>query len=99
MRVDNFNASSIDYLIYAFTHTKNWGEWLAIKEEFAIAVMEIIEKAGTSFAFPSQTIYMMETDPPEIMAPPARSEAVERAREAIRNAERRTGLGEADDEG
>jgi len=99
VRVDNFNASSIDYLIYAFTHTKNWGEWLAIKEEFAIAVMEIIEKAGTSFAFPSQTIYMMETDPPEIMAPPARSEAVERAREAIRNAERRTGLGEADDEG
>ena len=99
VRVDNFNASSIDYLIYAFTHTKNWGEWLAIKEEFAIAVMEIIEKAGTSFAFPSQTIYMMETDPPEIMAPPARSEAVERAREAILRAERRTGLGEADDEG
>ena len=58
VRVDNFNASSIDYLIYAFTHTKNWGEWLAIKEEFAIAVMEIIEKAGTSFAFPSQTAYL-----------------------------------------
>ena len=99
VRIDNFNASSIDYLIYAFTHTKDWGEWLAIKEEFAVAVMEIIEKAGTSFAFPSQTIYMQETDPPEIMAPPARSEGVERARERIALAQRRRGIGEADDEG
>lgn len=99
VRIDNFNASSIDYLIYAFTHTRDWGEWLAIKEEFAIAVMEIIEKAGTSFAFPSQTIYMMETDPPEIMAPPARSEGVERARERIAQATRRKGFGEADEEG
>lgn len=99
VRVDNFNASSIDYLIYAFTHTKDWGEWLAIKEEFAVAVMEIIERAGTGFAFPSQTIYLQETDPPEIMAPPARSEGVERAREMIEVAKRRRGLGEADDEG
>ena len=99
VRIDNFNSSSIDYLIYAFTHTKNWGEWLAIKEEFAVAVMDIIEKAGTSFAFPSQTIYMLETDPPEIMAPPARSEGVERARQMIAASESRRGLGEADDEG
>jgi len=99
VRIDNFNASSIDYLIYTFTHTKDWGEWLAIKEEFAVAVMEIIERAGTGFAFPSQTIYLQETDPPEIMAPPARSEGVERARAAIEQASRRRGMGEADDEG
>ena len=61
--------------------------------------MEIIERAGTGFAFPSQTIYLQETDPPEIMAPPARSEGVERARAAIENASRRRGMGEADDEG
>jgi MscS family membrane protein len=99
VRIDNFNASSIDYLIYAFTHTKDWGEWLAIKEEFAVAVMEIIEKAGTGFAFPSQTIYLQETDPPEIMAPPARSEGFERARQKIEHATRRKGYGEAEDDG
>ncbi|MEZ5952928.1 MAG: mechanosensitive ion channel family protein [Hyphomonas sp.] len=99
VRVDNFNASSIDYLIYTFTKTKDWGEWLAIKEEFAVAIMQIIEKAGTGFAFPSQTIYLQETDPPEIMAPPARSEGVERARQRIAEAQRRKGIGEADDEG
>ena len=99
MRIDNFNASSIDFLIYTFTHTKDWGEWLAIKEEFAVAVMDIIEKAGTGFAFPSRTIYLQESDPPEIMAPPARSEGVERARKAIAAAGKQRGMGEADDAG
>jgi MscS family membrane protein len=61
--------------------------------------MDIIEKAGTSFAFPSQTIYMQETDPPEIMSPPARSESVARAQQMIEQSGKRRGMGEADDEG
>lgn len=32
--------------------------------------MQIIERAGTGFAFPSRTIYLQQADPPEIMAPP-----------------------------
>ena len=70
VRVDAFNASSIDFMIYTFTKTTNWGEWLKIKEEFAYAVMDIIERNGAAFAFPSQTIYMNQEDPPEIMSPP-----------------------------
>lgn len=70
VRVDAFNTSSIDFLIYTFTNTTNWGEWLKIKEEFAFAVMDIIERNGAAFAFPSQTIYMNQEDPPEIMSPP-----------------------------
>ena len=99
IRVDSFNASSIDFMIYTFTHTKNWGEWLAIKEELAVACMEIIERAGTSFAFPSRTLYMQQQDPPEIMAPPQRSDATLKALEERRETERTRGMGEADDEG
>lgn len=99
VRVDNFNASSIDFLIYTFTHTKNWGEWLAIKEEFAVACMEIIERAGTSFAFPSRTLYMQQQDPPEIVAPPPLSEGVAQAKRERALLERTRGPGEADDEG
>lgn len=73
VRVDTFNSSSIDFLIYTFTKTTNWGEWLAAKEDFALAIMQIIERSGTSFAFPSRTVYLQQQDPPEIMAPPARS--------------------------
>lgn len=99
VRIDSFNASSIDFMIYCFTHTKNWGEWLAIKEEFAVAIMEIIERAGTGFAFPSRTIYLQQQDPPEIMAPPARSERVERVQREMAEQKRTRGMGEADDEG
>ncbi|MAP94603.1 MAG: mechanosensitive ion channel protein MscS [Ponticaulis sp.] len=80
VRVDAFNASSIDFLIYTFTNTTNWGEWLELKEKLALEVMDIIEKAGTGFAFPSRTLYMQQQDPPEIMSPPELSPRVERAR-------------------
>ena len=99
VRIDSFNASSIDFIIYCFTHTKNWGEWLKIKEEFAVAVIHIIERAGTSMAFPSRTLYMQQQDPPEIMPVPERSAGVEKAQREIAERERIGGMGEADDEG
>lgn len=69
MRVDSFGPSSIDFLLYCFTHTTNWGEWLRLKEELAFAVKEIVEEgAGTAFAFPSTTIYM--DDGAEVFTPP-----------------------------
>ena len=58
VRIDAFNDSSIDIMIYCFTRTTNWGEWLEIKERFAYAIKEIVEEAGTGFAFPSQSIYV-----------------------------------------
>jgi MscS family membrane protein len=82
VRVDEFNASSIDFLVYAFTNTTNWGEWLEAKEDLAVAVMGIISRAGTGFAFPSRTIYLQKQDPPEIMEPPQR-----KAAEQLANAE------------
>ena len=60
MRVDSFNASSIDFFLYCFTRTTNWGEWLRIKEELAFEIKRIVEEAGTSFAFPSTTIYLAD---------------------------------------
>lgn len=69
MRVDSFGPSSIDFLLYCFTHTTNWGEWLGLKEELAFAVKRIVEaEAGTAFAFPSTTIYM--DDGAEVFVPP-----------------------------
>ncbi len=45
-------------MIYCFTKTTNWGEWLEIKERFAYEIKEIVEGAGTGFAFPSQSVYV-----------------------------------------
>lgn len=58
VRIDSFNESSIDIMIYCFTHTTDWGKWLEIKEKFAYEIKEIVANAQTDFAFPSQTIYL-----------------------------------------
>lgn len=68
---DSFNDSSIDIMIYCFTKTTNWGEWLQIKQDFAYAIKQIVEGAGSSFAFPSMSIYQSkEGDKPEAYIPP-----------------------------
>lgn len=64
VRIDRFSDSSIDIMVYCFTKTIVWGEWLAIKEKLAFAIKEIVEGAGAGFAFPSRSIYI-ETVPPE----------------------------------
>ncbi|MGD8326232.1 MAG: mechanosensitive ion channel family protein [Sphingomonadales bacterium] len=58
VRIDKFSASSIDIMLYCFTKTTNWGEWLEIKERLACKIKDIVESAGTSFAFPSQSLYI-----------------------------------------
>lgn len=73
VRVDSFNASSIDIIIYCFTKTKIWGEYLEVKESLALEIKRIVEDAGSSFAFPSQSLYVetWPSDTPEIFNPPA----------------------------
>ncbi len=53
-----FNESSIDILVYYFTKTTSWRNWMQIKEHNLLKFMEIIEAEGASFAFPSQQIYV-----------------------------------------
>ena len=58
MRVDSFGPSSIDFMLYCFTKTTNWGEWLRLKEDLAFFIKETVENAGTEFAFPSTSVYV-----------------------------------------
>ena len=68
VRIDSFSDSSIDMLVQAFTDTNDWGEYLKIKENLAVKIIEIVENSKAGFAFPSQSIYMesMPNDKPEI---------------------------------
>jgi len=56
--LDSFGASSVDILLYCFTKTTAWGEWLAVKEHLAYKIKEIVEGHGSSFAFPSTSLYV-----------------------------------------
>ena len=72
VRIDRFSDSSIDMLIYCFTKTTVWGELLAIKEALAYEIKRRVEAAGTSFAFPSQSLYVetLPSEIPEVFTPP-----------------------------
>ncbi len=56
--LDTFGDSSINIMLYCFTKTTVWGEWLATKETLAYKIKEIVEGHGTAFAFPSTSLYV-----------------------------------------
>lgn len=56
--VDEFADSSINILIYCFTKTTAWGEFLQVKEDIMLEIINIIQRNNLSFAFPSQSIYV-----------------------------------------
>ncbi len=56
--VDSFGDSSIDLMVYCFTKTTNWGEWLEVKQDLIYQVKEIVQRNGTGFAFPSTSLYV-----------------------------------------
>jgi len=58
VRLDKFNDSSVDILIYCFTSTNDWEEFLRIKENLAMRIKKEVEGIGLGFAFPSQSIYI-----------------------------------------
>ncbi len=54
----SFSASSCDFFIYAFTLTKDWEEFLSIKQDILLQVADIIEKHKAEIAYPTTTIYL-----------------------------------------
>ena len=58
VHIDRFSDSSIDILLYAFTRTTDWIEWLKVKEELLLEIKQLVESTGTGFAFPSRSLYI-----------------------------------------
>lgn len=65
VNLDKFNDFSIDIMVYCFSTTVDWEEWLDIKEDVMLKIMEIVERNGLAFAFPTQSIYL-ESMPKEL---------------------------------
>ena len=58
VKIDQFAASSIDIKLICFTKTKNFLEWMNVKDILALEIKSIVEKNKASFAFPSTSIYV-----------------------------------------
>ncbi|WP_169753152.1 mechanosensitive ion channel family protein [Campylobacter mucosalis] len=64
--LDKLNDSSIDILIYCFTKTTIRAEFLQVQQEIILGIMDIIAKNNLSFAFPSQSLYVENSDKNEL---------------------------------
>ena len=61
VRFLGFGQSSLDVEVVAWFATRDYGEFRAYREEILLAIMEIVEGAGSSFAFPTQTVHVVES--------------------------------------
>ena len=62
VRFINFGAYSLDIEVLAYVNSTDWAEFLGIREDIFLRIMDIIQASGTGFAFPSQTLYMGKDD-------------------------------------
>jgi REP element-mobilizing transposase RayT len=57
-----FNDSSLDIFLYFFTNTTVWQEYLAVRQNINLKIMEILEELEISVAFTSRSIYLENID-------------------------------------
>jgi MscS family membrane protein len=52
------SAYTLDVEVFAYLLVTDWAAFLAAQEELLLALMQVVEKAESGFAFPTQTTYL-----------------------------------------
>ena len=82
VRFASFGDSSLNIDVMAWFQTPDWSEFQAIRQEVFLQFMEVVEKAGSSFAFPTRTVHVVDDRaPPSGETPITTATSVERRRE------------------
>jgi MscS family membrane protein len=58
VKFDCFGESALELLLYFFTKTIVWEEYLTIKQDINFKIMKVLEKHGVALALPSTTVYI-----------------------------------------
>ncbi|MGB5695115.1 MAG: mechanosensitive ion channel family protein, partial [Polyangiales bacterium] len=65
VRFVGYGSSSLDIEVFAYVATQDRNEFFAIQEDVMLRIKDIVEDAGCGFAFPSQTLYLTQSDDPD----------------------------------
>ncbi len=71
VRFSDLKESTLNVEVVAWFQTRDWNEFTVIRQELLLRFMEIVERGGTSFAFPTRTIRVVGAAPPEKKTGPA----------------------------
>ena len=58
IRFIGYDNASMNLEVFSYVLTRDNNEFLAIQEDLLLRITEIVEASGTSFAFPSRTVYL-----------------------------------------
>jgi MscS family membrane protein len=58
VRFVGFGAYSLDVEVFAYILSEDYNTYMGVLEDLNLRIMDVIEEAGTGFAFPSQTTYL-----------------------------------------
>jgi MscS family membrane protein len=59
VRFANFGPSSLDIEVMAWFQVPEWSDFQVARQEVLLQFMEVVEKAGSSFAFPTRTVHLV----------------------------------------
>jgi MscS family membrane protein len=62
VRFHDFGPSSLDIMVLFFVDTMDWTVYLDVKQEILFKIMDIVNKNGASFAFPSTSVYIEKNE-------------------------------------
>jgi MscS family membrane protein len=69
VRFKEFAASSLDIEIMAWFLTTDFGEFQKIRQDILLGFMNVVERAGTGFAFPTRTVHLVQEQAPPPSGP------------------------------
>lgn len=52
------DSSSLNLEVFSYVVTRDYEEFAAVREDVLLRMMEIVEKSGTGFAYPTRTLYV-----------------------------------------
>ncbi len=58
VKFDEFEDSSLSIFLYYFSSSKVWEEYLQVRQEVNLQIMELLESLGLAFAFPTRTLHI-----------------------------------------
>ncbi len=62
VKFDNFDDSALSIFLYYFSASTVWEEYLQVRQEVNLRIMQLLESLGIAFAFPSRTVYLQHGD-------------------------------------
>jgi MscS family membrane protein len=63
VKFQQFGASSLDIEVMAWFAVPEWGKFQTCRQEVLLGFMQVVEEAGTAFAFPTRTVHLVGGTP------------------------------------